>query len=156
MIVDVAYPLVPQVDIRFDFLSFTEHCGANVIGVEDEHPPFSVSLCNNLAFFLFEAPEMREPDLHPLVEDLSDSSRFFVIVRTCNTFMTFPFCLTWLRRTSLKFSIGCGVSSPVATIPDCISFSRYENHSLWLVMWFDAPESTYHTSSDFGVVFCWD
>ena len=70
-----------------------------------------------------------------------------------NTFISFPFFPTWLRRASLTFSIGCRVSCLVATTPGCSGFSRYENHSLWLVIWFDAPESTYHTSSNFGVVF---
>ena len=55
----MAYPLMPQVDIRLDFLSFREHCGAYIIGVEDGHPPISMPLRNNLAFFLDEAPEMR-------------------------------------------------------------------------------------------------
>ena len=72
LIVDVAYPLMPQVDIRLDFLSFREHCGAHVIGVEDKHPPVSMAFRNNLAFFLHEALEMCEPDLHSLVDDLSD------------------------------------------------------------------------------------
>ena len=122
---------MPQVDIRLDFLSFREHSGAYNIFVEDEHPPISVPLRNNLDFFLDEAPEMRELDLHPLVNDLSDL----------------------LRGTSPTFSIECGVSSPVATTLGCSGFSKYENHSLWLIIWFDAPESTYHTSSNFGVVF---
>ena len=134
LVVDVAYPLMPQVDIRLDFSSFREHGGAYVISVEDEHPPISAPLHNNLAFFLDEAPEMREPDLHPLVDDLSDLDQVLLIVGMCNTFMSFPFCLTWLRGTSPTFAIGCGVSSPVATTPGCIGFSRYENHSLWLVM----------------------
>ena len=68
----MAYPLMPLVNIRLDFLSFREHCGANVIADDDEHPPIFAPLRNNLAFFLDEAPEMREPDLHPLVDDLSD------------------------------------------------------------------------------------
>ena len=72
LVVDVVYPLMLGVDIRLDFLSFREHGGAYVIGVEDEHPPISVPWRNNLAFFLDEAPEMREPNLHPLVDDLSD------------------------------------------------------------------------------------
>ena len=72
MVVDVAYLLMPQVDIRLKFLSFREHGGAYVIGVEDEHPPISVPLHNNLALFLDQAPEMHESNLHPLVDDLSD------------------------------------------------------------------------------------
>ena len=72
LVLDVAYPLMTQVDIRLDFLSFPEHSGAYVIGVKDEHPPISAPLRNNVAFFLNEAPEMSEPDLDPLVDDLSD------------------------------------------------------------------------------------
>ena len=34
----------------------------------------------------------------------------------------------------------------VSTTPDCSGFSKVENHSLWYVRWFDAPESIYHTS----------
>ena len=72
LIVDVAYPLVPQVDIRLDFLSFHKHFGANVIGVEDEHPLVSAPLRDHTTFFLDEAPEVCEPNLHPLVNDLPD------------------------------------------------------------------------------------
>ena len=50
---------------------------------------------------------------------------FFVIVGTCNTFISFPFCPTWLRGTSTTCSIACKVS----TTPGCFSFYRYENHS---------------------------
>ena len=74
MVVDVAYPLMPQVDIQLDFLSFRDQGGTYVIGVEDEHPPISVPLRNNLTFFLDEAPEMREPDLHPFGDDLIPDS----------------------------------------------------------------------------------
>ena len=70
--VDVADPLVPQVDVPLNLLSFCKHNTANIIRFEDKHPPVSAPLPNNLAFFLDEAPEMREPDLHPLVDDLPD------------------------------------------------------------------------------------
>ena len=50
LVVDVAYPLVPQVDVRLGFLSLREHCGAAVSGVEDEHPPVSAPLRNHMAF----------------------------------------------------------------------------------------------------------
>ena len=76
----MAYPLVPQVDVRLGFLSFREHCGATVSGVEDEHPPVSTPLRNDLAFFLDEAPKMSEPNLHPLVDDLSNRHQ---ILRDC-------------------------------------------------------------------------
>ena len=72
LVVDVAYPLMQQVDIRLVFLSFREQDSANVIGVEDEQLPVSASLRNNLALFLDEALEMCESYLHPLVHDLSD------------------------------------------------------------------------------------
>ena len=80
LVVDVAYPLMPQVDIRLNFLSFREHGGAYIIGVEDENPPISASLHNNLALFLDEAPEMRKSNLHHLVNDLSDQHQ---ILRNC-------------------------------------------------------------------------
>ena len=67
LVVDVAYSLMPQVDIRLVFLSFREQGGAHVIGVQDEHPPISAPLHNNLVLFLDEAPEMRESNLHPLL-----------------------------------------------------------------------------------------
>jgi hypothetical protein len=74
LVVDVAYPLVPQVDIRLGFLSLHEQGGVGAIvgAVEDEHPPVSASSRNNPAFFLDEGSEVRKPNLHPLVNDLSD------------------------------------------------------------------------------------
>ena len=70
--IDVANPRMPQVNIRFDFLSIGKHCGADVICVEDEHPPFSLPLRDDLPFFFDEAPEMGEPDLHSLIDYLSN------------------------------------------------------------------------------------
>jgi hypothetical protein len=72
--VDVAYPLVPQADIRLGFLSLREQSGVGaIIGtVEDKHPPISASSRNDLAFLLDEGSEVRKPDLHSLVDDLSD------------------------------------------------------------------------------------
>jgi hypothetical protein len=73
-IVDVAHPLVPQVDIRLGFLSLREQSGVGAIvsTVEDEHPPVSAPSRNNPAFIFDEGPEVRKPSLHPLVDDLSD------------------------------------------------------------------------------------
>jgi hypothetical protein len=73
-IVDVAYPLVPQVDIRLGFLSLREQSGVGAIiaMVEDKHPPVSAPSRNNPAFFFDEGSEVRKPKLHPLVDDLSD------------------------------------------------------------------------------------
>ena len=68
---------MPQVDIRLGFLS---HCGAPVSGVEDEHPPVSAPLRNHTAFFLNEATEVCEPNLHPLVDDLPDRDQ---VLRDC-------------------------------------------------------------------------
>ena len=70
--IDVADPLMPQVDIRFNFLSFGEHCSADVVRVEDEHPPFSSILCDDLSFFFNEAAKVGEPNLHSLFDNLSD------------------------------------------------------------------------------------
>jgi hypothetical protein len=72
--VDVADPLVPQVDIRLYFLSLREQGGVGSIvsTVEDKHPPVSASSRNNPAFLLDESSKVRKPDLHSLVDDLSD------------------------------------------------------------------------------------
>ena len=70
LIVDVVNPLMPQVDIRFNFLSFGKHCGVNIVCVKDEHPPFSSPLHDDFPFFLDEATKVGEPDLHPLVDAL--------------------------------------------------------------------------------------
>jgi hypothetical protein len=72
--VDAAYPLVPQVDIRLGFLSLREQSGVGAIvgAVEDEHPPFSASSRNYPAFLLDESSKVRKPNLHSLVDDLSD------------------------------------------------------------------------------------
>ena len=72
LVVDVANPLVPQVDVRLDLLPFRKHNGADIISVEDEHPPVSTPLRNYPALFLDETPEVRKPHLHSLVDDLSN------------------------------------------------------------------------------------
>ena len=68
----VAEPLVPQVDIGLDLLSFRKHCGAHIIGFEDKHPPFTAPLCDDFAFFFDELAEMCESNLHPMVDDLTE------------------------------------------------------------------------------------
>jgi hypothetical protein len=72
--VDVAYPLVPQVDLRLGFLSLREESDVEAIvsTIEDEDPPVFASSRNNPAFLLDEGSEVRKLDLHPLVDDLSD------------------------------------------------------------------------------------
>ena len=62
---------MPQVDVRFDFLSSRIHYGADNIGVEDEHPPFSTSVGNKLASFYDEASFLVESYLHSLVYNLA-------------------------------------------------------------------------------------
>ena len=79
-VIDMAYPLVPQVDVRLDLLSFCKQSGADVIGVEDKHPPISAPLRNNFALILNEAPEVCKPHLHPLVDYLSDGHQ---VLRDC-------------------------------------------------------------------------
>ena len=55
-----------------DFLSFGEQRGADVICIEDEHPTFSTPLRDDLALFFDKAPEVGEPYLYTLVDDLAD------------------------------------------------------------------------------------
>ena len=91
--VDVAYPLVPQFDIRLGFLSFCEQSGVRAIvgAVEDENPPVSVPSRNNPAFLLDEGSEVREPNLHPLVHDLSDRDQVLRNRRNVQHVHKFPF-----------------------------------------------------------------
>jgi hypothetical protein len=74
LIIDMAYPLMPQVDIRLVSLSLRKQSGVGAITgtVEDEHPPVSVALRNKPASIFNEGSEVRKPNLHPLVKDLSD------------------------------------------------------------------------------------
>jgi hypothetical protein len=73
-VVDIAYPLMPQVDIRLGSLSLREQSGVGAITgtVKDKHPPVSAPSRNNLAFIVDEGSEVRKPNLDPLVDDLSD------------------------------------------------------------------------------------
>jgi hypothetical protein len=68
-IVDMAYPLMPQVDIRLSSLSLCEQSGVGAIAdtVQDKHPPD-----NNPASVFNEGFDVRKPNLHPLVDDLSN------------------------------------------------------------------------------------
>ena len=65
LIDDVADPLVPHVDIRFDLTCFFEHG-------DDKATPVPALLQNYSAFFLDEAPKVHKPHLYPLVNDLPD------------------------------------------------------------------------------------
>jgi hypothetical protein len=73
-VVDVAYPLVPPVDIRLGFLSLREQGGVGAIvgTVKDEHLPVSAPSRNNPAFFFDEGSKVCKSNLHPLVDDLSN------------------------------------------------------------------------------------
>ena len=93
LIVDVIYPLVPQVDIRLGFLSLREQSGVGAIvcAVEDEHPPVFASSRNTPTFFLDEASEVRKPNLHPLVDDLFDRDQVLRDCRNVQHVHEFPF-----------------------------------------------------------------
>ena len=112
LVVDVAYPLVPEVDVRLGF------CPLANIAV----PPSVESRINILPSLrpcAITRPSSSMKHLRcvnrtsiPWSMICPTETRFFVIVGTCNTFMSFPFCPTWLKGTSPTFAIGCGVSSP--------------------------------------------
>jgi hypothetical protein len=90
---DVAYPPVPQVDIRLGFLSLCEQIGVGAIigAVEDEHPPFSASSRNNPAFLLDEGSEVCKPNLHSVVDDLSHRDQVMRNRRNMQHVHKFPF-----------------------------------------------------------------
>ena len=58
--VDVANPLMPQVDVRLELVHFREHSGANIIGFKDEHSSILASLRDDPTFLLNEASMMSE------------------------------------------------------------------------------------------------
>jgi hypothetical protein len=91
--VDVADPLVPQVDIRLGFLSLREQGGVGSIvsTVEDKHPPVFASSRNNPAFLLDEGSEVCKSDLHSLVDDLSDRDQVLRNRRNVQHVHKFPF-----------------------------------------------------------------
>ena len=86
-----------QVNVRFDFFSFGELRSTYVICFENKHPPFSAPLRIN------EAPVMREPNLHSLVDDLTDRHQ---VLGDRWDVPHYPFLPTWLRGTSPMCSIG--------------------------------------------------
>ena len=68
----VANSLVPLVNLGFDLLSFCEHRGANIICLEDDHPPISTPMRDQPTFVLNEACVVIEPYLHSLGDHLSN------------------------------------------------------------------------------------
>ena len=72
LVINIVDLLVSEIYCGYNLLCFDKQGGADIVGVKDEHPPIFVPLLNYLAFFLDEAPEVRKPHLHPLVDDLSD------------------------------------------------------------------------------------
>ena len=58
--VDVADPLMPQVDARPDRLPFCEHCNDYIIGFKDENSSIPTPLRDDPAVLLDEVPVMSE------------------------------------------------------------------------------------------------
>ena len=129
--VDVANPLMPQVDVRLELVHFREHSGANIIGFEDEHSSIPVPFCNDSTFVLDEASMMSEPNLHTLIYDLTDRHQ---VLDHCWYMQNVPhdsLLANMAQRDISLWLMGCGVSSPGSTTLD---FSRKENHYVWFVM----------------------
>ena len=127
--VDMDKPLLTYINVRLDLFPFHKHRGSNFISVEDEHPPFRRPCTMTLPSSSMKHLRCINRTCIPWSTIFSNDTRLFVIVGMCNTFMSFPFCPTWMRETSPTCSIVCRVSSPVSTTRDCSGFSKYENHS---------------------------
>ena len=54
--IDVAYPLVPQLNVGVDSLTPGIHCRFHLMRVEDEHLTFSPTTSDKSAFFFDEHP----------------------------------------------------------------------------------------------------
>ncbi len=73
-------------------------------------------------------------------------TKFFVMVGTWSTFLKYFVCPSCMDNDTLPICVmGCVVSSPVSTNHGVFKSFVSLNHSPWLVMWFEAPESTYQT-----------
>ncbi len=73
-------------------------------------------------------------------------TNFFVMVGTWNTSFKYFVCPSCMDNGTLPVCVmGCVMSSPVSTNPGVFKSLKSLNHSPWLIMWFEAPKSTYHT-----------
>ncbi len=73
-------------------------------------------------------------------------TRFFVMVGTWSTSFKYFVCPSCMDNGTLPICVmGCVVSSPVSTNLGVFKSFVSLNHFPWLVMWFEAPESTYQT-----------
>jgi len=73
-------------------------------------------------------------------------TKFFVMVGTWSTSFKYFVCPSCMDNgTLIIYVTGCVVSSPVSTNPSVFKSFVSLNHSPWLVIWFEALESTYQT-----------
>ena len=76
--IDVAYPLVPQLNVGVDSLTPGIHCRFHLMRVEDEHLTFSPTTCDkSVTFFFNESSSIIEANLHALFHNLADRDKIF-------------------------------------------------------------------------------
>ena len=101
------------------FSPLGEHSGFDFVRFEDKHPPF-----RHPCVMTFPSSSMKHPSCVnrtsiPWSKIYPTDTRFFMIVRTCRTFISFPFNSTWFRGNCPTCVMVCRVSSPVLTNPGC-------------------------------------
>ena len=142
LIVDVVDLLVPQVDVRFDVLSFCKHQGTNTICFEDKHPPMSVSPVSShyqSTLVLDEVVVVIKSDLHALINNMSIGNQVL-----CN-------CQD-MQHISHQPLLSDMVEWYITHDNFCYSrFSKLQTHSTWFVIWFDVPKSMKKTSFTFVI-----
>ncbi len=109
--------------------------------------PFFFPFAINLLWFFMSSTK------HPLELNVTyklcstiwpTETKFFVMVKTWSTsfkYFVYPSCMD--NGTLIICVIGCVISSLVSTNPSVFKSLVSLNHSPWLVMWFETPESTY-------------
>ena len=91
LVVAVAYPLVPQVDVRLGFLSVPPSVESRM-NILPSLRPCAITRPSSSMKHLRCVNRTYIPWLTICLTD----TKFFVIVGTCSMFMSFPFCPTWL------------------------------------------------------------
>ena len=80
--------MLDSLDVSFDLLSFRKHSDIDIVCVKDKHPPFSTPTYDYAVFVYDEAVVVSEPDLHGLVDNLSNRHQ---VLSDCRHLQDIPY-----------------------------------------------------------------
>ena len=110
-------------------------------------------LCDESALFFNEATALVESNLHALFHNLVDWDQFFSYVRNIQDILDVGFVVFFLEWDIATLSNQMCCVIPSVHIAGSIGRTlNSQNHSSWEVMWFEAMESTNHSSSRLEVL----